>query len=242
MLIEELQKRNLPELTDNEKYDFHSDDYDDFDESILSDAKSIAVFTEEEKKAWAEIREYEYDYRSYTKEITTILSNHGLLGITFGSTTSNSDDKNNKSSKASIICVLSSLSLQLLSVIFMSFISGRSFMGGNLTNIYAVGFGGGYALSILAIIFMFVFLIILAMDYYICLKNKNRSIIILSSIITILFGAAAVSLLSCIECDNDGYYFYGSGGMWALIVSISLTGCAIASQIISLVMRFISKK
>ena len=242
MLIEELQKRNLPELTDNEKYDFHSDDYDDFDESILSDAKSIAVFTEEEKKAWAEIREYEYDYRSYTKEITTILSNHGLLGITFGSTTSNSDDKNNKSSKASIICVLSSLSLQLLSVIFMSFISGRSFSSGNLTNIYAVAFGGGYALSILAIIFMFVFLIILAMDYFICLKSKNRSIIILSSIITILFGAAAVSLLSCIECDNYGYYFYGSGGMWALIVSISLTGCAIASQIISSVMRFISKK
>ena len=242
MLIEELQKRNLPELTDDEKYDFHSDDYDGFDESILSDAKSIAVFTEEEKKAWAEIREYEYDYRSYTKEITTILSNRGLLGIRFGFTISNSDDKNNKSSKSNIICVLSSLSLQLLSVIFMSFIFGYNYSGsGRWVNIYDVAFVFGRALPILAIIFMFVFLIILAMDYFICLKNKNRSIIILSSIITILFGAAAVSLLSCIQC-NYGYEFYYTGRMWALIVSISLTGCAIASQIISLVMRFKLKK
>ena len=136
---------------------------------------------------------------------------------------------------------MSSLSLQLLSVIFMSFICGYNYRSDRWVNIYAVAFGRDAALPILAIIFMFVFLIILTMDYYICLKNKNKSIIILSSIITILFGAAAVSLLSCIGCTY-GYDFYYTGRMWTHIVSISLTGCAIASQIISLVMRFISKK
>ena len=95
------------------------------------------------------------------------------------------------------------------------------------------------AMAALSLIFAHVFTGAVIIELILLLKNTKKSIRVIFSVATLLFGAAAVTLSSCLE---GRYNFWLSSIMGPLITLISLLGVAVLCQIISLILTCASKR
>ena len=90
------------------------------------------------------------------------------------------------------------------------------------------------ALSCLSVIFIIVFGIMLFVNFFVNKAQFKKWVLILVSSITLLFGAAAITLTSCLECGDICFFCHMYGGN--LVTLIVMLGVSELCEIVSLVL------
>ena len=131
-----------------------------------------------------------------------------------------------------IVCWLSAL-------VFMFVVTGSG-SGYRYLSLIESGFFEGDLLSLLTVIFVFAFGFCLVVEFALNLFSIRKTISVIVSLMTLLMGAAAVSIASCLNCDGRNFFSHSSG--WSTITLISLLGVSSLCKIISFVAACTAKR